>query len=464
MTKTFDRKLFVFLATAFILATVIGTLSHECGHYIVAKSLGYKANLHYASAYWYDPGSFDSINALTTKYWKQIEEGSSFPGKEKYDQVIRKYSNDGLLITVGGPLQSLLTGTIGLMLLFVWKKSFKAEQNLTPRQWTLVFITLFWLRQAANLIVGLGSYLLTKELSYKGDEIKIALKLGLPFWSLIIITGSIGILVLLIVIFKFIPKRQRQTFLLSGVAGGVTGYILLLYLFHRRYLQPTPFFLQLTPFPLQRPSAGGSIVFQIILQLTKTSVMNSFKTLSVLILSIAFLQANAQSEIPKGFKKGTILLSDNSSLSGYIRDNIRSNASIAFISTVSEKKKNYSGVELISAEIEGIKFLCIKGDFFKVISQGELNFLQKASDASGKPSYNGNEAVFSNGTEGKPDDYFIYNSKSNELKLVSKKNLDEVVAKAFAGNTAAIDKAKAANGDVAQLKDAVEIYNNGNNK
>jgi hypothetical protein len=96
-----------------------------------------------------------------------------------------------------------------------------------------------------------------------------------------------------------------------------------------------------------------------------------------------------------------------------------------------------------------------------VISEGELNFLQKASDASGRPSFNGNDAVFSNGTEGKPDDYFIYNSKNKELKLVSKKNLDEVINKTFAGNTAAIDKAKAANGDVAQLKEAVDVYNSG---
>ena len=192
--------------------------------------------------------------------------------------------------------------------------------------------------------------------------------------------------------------------------------------------------------------------------------MKRFKILTAAILSIAFLQATAQSEIPKGFKKGSIVLGDNSSLYGYIKDNIRSNASVTLVDEAGGKKKNYNGSELNSAEIEGTKYLCVNGDFFKVISQGELNFLQKSSDASGKVSYNGNEAVFSNGTEGKPNDYFIYNSSSKELKLISKKNFDEVVAKTFAGNTAAIDKAKTANGDVAQLKDAVDIYNSRNNK
>ena len=190
--------------------------------------------------------------------------------------------------------------------------------------------------------------------------------------------------------------------------------------------------------------------------------MKILKIFPVLILSSIFLQVNAQTEIPKGFKKGSIVLADNSSLSGYVKDNIRHNASVILANEAGGKKKSYNGSELTSAEIEGTKFLCINGDFFRIISQGELNFLQKSSDASGKLYYNGNEAFVSSGTEGKPDDYFIYSNSNKELKLISKKNFDEVVAKTFAGNAAAIDKAKAANGDVAQLKDAVDVYNNRN--
>jgi hypothetical protein len=190
--------------------------------------------------------------------------------------------------------------------------------------------------------------------------------------------------------------------------------------------------------------------------------MKILKTFSVLVLSSIFLQANAQTEIPKGFKKGSVMLADNSSVSGYVKDEIRSNASVVLVNETGGKKKHYDGADLLSVEIDGTKFLCINGDFFKVISHGDLNFLQKASDASGKPSYNGNVAVFSNGTEGKPGDYFMYESKDKKLQLVSKKNFDEIVAKTFAGYTAAIDKAKTANGDVSQLKEAVDVYNNRN--
>ncbi|HKO82792.1 MAG TPA: hypothetical protein VJU78_20440 [Chitinophagaceae bacterium] len=190
--------------------------------------------------------------------------------------------------------------------------------------------------------------------------------------------------------------------------------------------------------------------------------MKIVNLLTLCTVSLVLTQANAQPEVPKGFKKGALILADNSHLSGYIKDNIRSNASVLFIAEASEKKKTYNGSDLNSAEIEGTKFICIKGDFFKVLSEGELNFLQKASDASGKPVYNGNEAIFSNGTEGKPNDYFIYTAGSKQLNLVSKKNVDEVIAASFAGYTAAIDKAKTVNGDLSQLKDAVEIYNNRN--
>jgi hypothetical protein len=106
----------------------------------------------------------------------------------------------------------------------------------------------------------------------------------------------------------------------------------------------------------------------------------------------------------------------------------------------------------------------MKGDFFKVVCNGELTFLQKSSDASGKPTQVGNEVFFVSGTEGKPGDYFIYENKNQQLKLVSKKNLNDVVTNSFGGYAPAIEKAKAAQTDIAQLKDAVESYNGRNGK
>jgi hypothetical protein len=190
--------------------------------------------------------------------------------------------------------------------------------------------------------------------------------------------------------------------------------------------------------------------------------MKIFKLLPALMLSIFFLQAGAQTEATKGFAAGKIVLADNTVLPGLIKDNIRKNASVVLLSDGKEKK--YDGSDITSAEIDGISYTCIKGDFFKVVAAGELSFLQKSSNASSKPTYIGTDVVFISGTEGKPGDYFIYNSKDKELKLVSKKTLNTVVAASFDGYAPALEKAKTAQNDIAQLKDAVETYNSRMNK
>ncbi len=190
--------------------------------------------------------------------------------------------------------------------------------------------------------------------------------------------------------------------------------------------------------------------------------MKILKTLSAVVLSLALLQATAQTEAPKGFSKGKIVLPDNTVVAGFIKDNISKDASVTVLNGGTEKK--YNGADIVSVEINDASFICIKGDFFKVVCSGELSFLQKSSNASSKPSYNGNEVIFMSGTEGKPGDYFIYDNRDQQLKLVSKKNLNAVIAVTFGGYTPAIEKAKAAQGNIAQLKEAVELYNGRNGK
>jgi len=124
-----------------------------------------------------------------------------------------------------------------------------------------------------------------------------------------------------------------------------------------------------------------------------------------------------------------------------------------------EEKKNYDGSALQSASIGEDKFLCIKGDFFKVIEDGSIKFLQKSSDASSKPVYNGNQAVFINGTAGNPGDYFLYISSSRELKHLSRKTVSTVVAESFGKCEQALAKAKAINDDISKLNEAVQEFN-----
>jgi hypothetical protein len=191
--------------------------------------------------------------------------------------------------------------------------------------------------------------------------------------------------------------------------------------------------------------------------------MKILTTFTAVLLLTASIETNAQGVMPKGFAKGSVTLSDNSVVTGFIKDNIRSKAAVILLADNGAKKETLDGDKLNAAEIEGTAYICIKGDFFKVVCSGKLSFLQKASDASSKPVYAGGEAMFINGTEGRPGDYFIYNKNLNDLKLVNNKNVSAVSAQLFVNCEAAISKAKEATADVAMLKDAVEIYN-GRNK
>lgn len=43
---------------------------------------------------------------------------------------------------------------------------------------------------------------------------------------LLTFTALIGIIILAVVIFKFVPIKQRLTFMAAGLVGGVTGFVL----------------------------------------------------------------------------------------------------------------------------------------------------------------------------------------------------------------------------------------------
>ena len=180
-----------------------------------------------------------------------------------------------------------------------------------------------------------------------------------------------------------------------------------------------------------------------------------FFILAILIFS---LNANAQQSIPKGYKKGNIVLSNGTTITGYIKDNTSQDAAVSLLDESTGKKTKYSGIELLSAEIEDAKFLCLKGDFFKVVSSGELALLQKASNISAKPIYNGTEAIFLNGTEGKTGDHFIYNTSQGQLLWLNKKN-KEAILSFFANDAASLEVAKQNATDKEVIKNAVALFN-----
>ncbi|WP_290833925.1 hypothetical protein [Flavobacterium sp.] len=215
------------LSITFIVFTVVGTISHEYGHIIVAKYLGYETELHYGSMNYEDTSSeLKLADSLVKKNEKAILNKKDFPDKEKLDKLWNTISFKHLMITIGGPVQTILTGTIGFILLLFRRKKI-LENGMKILDWLYVFLSLFWLREVFNLTMSVASALLNGKKNYfGGDERKIAIMLEIPQGSIAIPLALIGLLIALFVIFRIIPKEQRLTFISSGFLGGIAGFIL----------------------------------------------------------------------------------------------------------------------------------------------------------------------------------------------------------------------------------------------
>jgi hypothetical protein len=100
---------------------------------------------------------------------------------------------------------------------------------------------------------------------------------------------------------------------------------------------------------------------------------------------------------------------------------MRKQASILFFNPTTGKKTSYDANNLNSISINENKWICLQGDFFKQLNNSQPILLQKCSDVSGKPMFNGVETVISSGSQGKIDDQFQYHSNTNQLIPVSNK-------------------------------------------
>ena len=225
----FDYKLSIYLFISFILFTIIGTLSHEYGHHLAGNIIGIKTRVNYAYTIPIDYEGNKRIKEIREleKYYyiyKAINLENIYIIKQH--EIVRKMENEYIIFTLGGPLQTMLTSIIGLFILFFFKKKYFDAIGLVFWQWLIVFISLFWLRQSANMFTGLFFHLINGRAGTMSDEIKLARDFGLPPETLSIITGVIGLIILAIVVFNFIPLKQRFTFLISGLIGGVAGYYL----------------------------------------------------------------------------------------------------------------------------------------------------------------------------------------------------------------------------------------------
>ncbi|MBU2920489.1 hypothetical protein KO504_03985 [Winogradskyella psychrotolerans] len=220
----------------FILFTVIGTLTHEFGHIAVAKHLGYETTLSYGGMGYSQDFSQDEdvqgIKEISEPYinidYEEWPEDVKLK-LEALDKIVMErypynetYKLHELLITVGGPAQTLLTSFIGLFILFIRRKKRKDQFKLVD--WLAVFMSLFALREVFNYAQASYSAICLSKSSFYADEFKISRYLGCNEWIIPTISLIIGLTISFYVIFKIIPIKYRFSFIVSGLVGGILGF------------------------------------------------------------------------------------------------------------------------------------------------------------------------------------------------------------------------------------------------
>lgn len=229
ITLHFNAKLFSWLTFAFVLCTIIGTVSHEYGHGVVASWQKHDWKLHYD---YMNPGKPIRLDDLKKEYKKnkhKIESKNASPEKEEYIKfrkgLVKKYKKESFFITLGGPLQTMLTGLLGFTVLWFRRKDIYSRGHLKLAEWTAVLLSYFWSRQVFNFLFSIDQTFSDRK-RFASDEPMISQYLNLPPWAFGMVTCAIGAIILLWVTFKLIPVHQRLTFLASGLIGSTIGWIL----------------------------------------------------------------------------------------------------------------------------------------------------------------------------------------------------------------------------------------------
>jgi hypothetical protein len=219
-------KFAVIIYFTFILFTTIGTLSHEFGHFIVGRYLGYESTIHYGFTKSGDNPLLESKgDSIYQRNKEAIQAQRDYPDKPKMLKLFKINTDNHFWIISGGPFSTMLTGTIGLVLIIFIRKKHQFASKLS--HWLCLFFALTWGRQPTNLLAWILGKPINGSSVSNGDEIKLAkYYLEIPDGTIIWITGILGLFVGGYVILKFVPRDKLITFLISGFLGGVSGIIL----------------------------------------------------------------------------------------------------------------------------------------------------------------------------------------------------------------------------------------------
>ena len=233
-------RLFALLALGFIIATIVGTVSHEAGHYLAAKYFGLEPKLTYGAVFPQSSNREDMavLDSLYKADEKKIMAKEDSPEKtyflkfrESLAPKIKLDAQQRFWFTFWGPVETMITGSIGFLLLWL-NRDKRLSTELPLRVWICVYLCFFWSRQVFNFLSWIGTYIFTGHISAGGDEVKLSRYLSsagdnatvLQLGWFGFVTAVIAAVILLWATFTIVPKQQRFSFIIAGIVGSLSGF------------------------------------------------------------------------------------------------------------------------------------------------------------------------------------------------------------------------------------------------
>ncbi len=183
------------------------------------------------------------------------------------------------------------------------------------------------------------------------------------------------------------------------------------------------------------------------------------KILFSLLLSAAIPSMVASQTTSPDFQKGSIVMANNETLDGTIRDQTKSKGVIQFEAS-GGKKKIYSPAELSGFTVNGSTYVSYASDFYKlVVPAGKVALYQRVTDNSGKMLYNGAEVVSVTTAEGKYGDYYVQIKANGKWVRITLKDFEINLSAALSDCASVVAGIKAKEFDFSKLAQVIEKYN-----
>lgn len=188
-------RIFIF----FFVAAIAGTLLHECGHALVAVLFGFHPEVHYAYC-----------TSLSEADREAVQQGLL---------IYRQYP-ESIWITLGGPLQTIITGTAGIAgLLILRSKTAIDAYNSKHLLWiVLAYFHSRWVMNSAGILYKI--YVSGSD--SHSDEVRL-----FKHWNIDVATGTWVLLIISSLLLAYVTfilvRKHRWPLIVLGGLGSIAG-------------------------------------------------------------------------------------------------------------------------------------------------------------------------------------------------------------------------------------------------